>query len=226
MQENKKIDTGKALWTPARLAFTIVVLSLVAAFGVSSCSSSDEKRPEPVGAPGVAKNEAAPPPVRNAPVAPAPALVTTLPASVIDVELQAVTGAPIKLSSYPGKVLVVNLWATWCGPCRLEIPELVKLYKEFRSQGLEVVGLSTENPAASAEDVKRFVQDYKVNYRIGWATPEVSMTLMQGRDAIPQSFVVSRSGRVVKRFVGFNPEQTPTLIKEAIQEALNEKAAD
>jgi len=107
----------------------------------------------------------------------------------------------------------------------METPELVKLYKEFRSQGLEIVGLSTENPDVTAEAVKQFIQDYDVNYRVGWATPEVSISLMQGREAIPQSFVVSRSGRVVKRFVGFNPVETPVLIKEAIQEALNEKAA-
>ena len=226
MQENKKMDTGKALWTPVRVAFTVVVLSLFAAFGVSSCSSNDETRPEPP-ATGVAKNNPVAGAPKNAPVVPAaPPLVTTLPASVVDVELRAVTGAPIKLSSYTGKVLLVNLWATWCNPCRLETPELVKLYKEFRPQGFEIVGLSTENPEASAEGVRKFVQDYNVNYRVGWATPEVSMTLMQGRDAIPQSFVISRSGRVVKRFVGFNPIQTPPLIKEAIQEALNEKAAD
>lgn len=225
MQENKKLDPGKTLWTPARLAFTIVVLSLVAAFGVSSCNSSDEKRPEPAGERSTSKNDAAKQP-RSAPAAPAaPALMTTLPASVADAELRAVTGAPIKLSSYAGKVLLVNLWATWCNPCRLETPELVKLYTEFRPQGLEVIGLSTENPDATAEAVKQFVQDYNVNYRVGWSPPEVSITLMQGRDAIPQSFVISRTGRVVKRFVGFNPIQTPPLIKEAIQEALNEKAA-
>jgi len=226
MQENKNIDTGKPLWTPVRLAFTIVVLSLFAAFGVSSCSSNDETRPEPP-ASAVAKNTPIASAPKNVPAAPPAApLVTTLPASVVDAELRAVTGAPIKLSNYAGKVLLVNLWATWCGPCRLETPELVKLYKEFRPQGFEIVGLSTENPEASAEGVKRFVQDYNVNYRVGWATQEVSITLMQGRDAIPQSFVISRSGRVVKRFVGFNPIQTPPLIKEAIQEALNEKAAD
>ena len=228
MQENKKIDTGEALWTPARLAFTIVVLSLLATFGISSCNSSDERRPEPRGS-GVARNNSTPS-LKNAPPAPelapaAPALVTTLPASVVDVELRSVTGAPIRLSTYAGKVLLVNLWATWCGPCRMETPELVKLYKEFRSQGLEVVGLSTENPDVTTEAVKQFIQDYDVNYRVGWATPEVSISLMQGREAIPQSFVVSRSGRVVKRFVGFNPVETPVLIKEAIQEALNEKAA-
>jgi thiol-disulfide isomerase/thioredoxin len=221
MQENKETETRK-LWTPARVASTIVVLSLVAAFGVSSCSSNDEKRPEP--AAGVARNENAPA-VNSAPAPAAPPLVMTLPPSVVDVELRAVSGAPIKLSNYAGKVLLVNLWATWCGPCRLETPELVKLYKEFRPQGVEVVGLSTEDPDDSAEKVKRFVQDYNVNYRIGWSTQDVSITLMQGRDAIPQSFIISRSGRVVKRFVGFNPIQTPPLIKEAIEEALNEKAA-
>lgn len=223
MQEDKPIENGQSLWTPWRIVFTLIVLSLIAAFGVSSCSSGDETRPEP-SSNGVARNDTAPP-VRNAPPAPAPPVITTLPASVVDVELRAVSGSPIKLSNYAGKVLLVNLWATWCGPCRLETPELVKLYKEFRPQGLEVVGLSTEDPDSSAELVKRFVQDYEVNYRIGWSTPEVAITLMQGRDAIPQSFIISRSGRVVKRFVGFNAMQTPALIKEAIEEALNEKAA-
>ena len=88
-----------------------------------------------------------------------------------------------------------------------ETPELVNLYKENRARGLEIVGLSTENPEESAEKVRQFVQDFEVNYRIGWATPEVALTLMQGRDAIPQSFVIGRDGRVIKRFVGFNPSR-------------------
>lgn len=227
MQENKTMNNRKGLWTPARLCFTLAVLSLVAAFGGSSCSSNDERRPEPP-APsgtGVARNESVPAPATAPRPAAPPALVTTLPASVVNVEMRAVSGAPIKLSNYEGKVLVVNLWATWCGPCRMEIPELVKLYKEFRTKGLEVVGLSTEDPDASIEGVKRFVQDYDVSYRIGWSPPEVSIALMQGREAIPQSFVISRSGRVIRRFVGFNPNDTPTQIKEAIEEGLNEKAA-
>jgi cytochrome c biogenesis protein CcmG/thiol:disulfide interchange protein DsbE len=208
----------KTLWTPPRIAFTVVVLSLFAAFGISSCSSSDEKREAP--APVVRNNPNAPP---VAPAAPAPML--TLPESITATELRAVNGAPIKLSSYNGKVLLVNLWATWCGPCRLETPELVKLHKEFRSQGVEMVGLSTENPDASADKVREFVQNFDVDYRVGWATPEVAITLMQGRDAIPQSFVISRSGRIVKRFVGFNPMDTPKQIREAIEEALNDKGA-
>jgi thiol-disulfide isomerase/thioredoxin len=223
MQANKKINTGKPLWTPARIAFTVLVFSLLAAFGISSCSSNDEPHKGPPAA-SVTTNNAprnnAPPP-RNAP----PPLMTALPASVTDAELKAVAGGPIKISSYSGKVLLVNLWATWCGPCRQETPELVKLHKEFRSQGVEVIGLSTENPEASADLVREFVHDYNVDYRVGWATNEVAIALMQGRDAIPQSFIISRSGRVVKRFVGFNPISTPPQIREALQEALNDKTA-
>ena len=215
----KKTNSGKSLWTPSRIAFTVLVLSLFAAFGISSCSSNDERRSNPP-ATEVANNRGAAPP-RTA----APPPVTTLPASVTQVELRALTGAPIKLSNYAGKVLLVNLWATWCGPCRLETPELVKLNKEFRSQGLEVIGLSTENPDESADQVREFVQNYKVDYRVGWSGSQVAVELMQGRDAIPQSFVISRSGRIVKRFVGFNASATPDQIREAIQEALNDKGA-
>ena len=219
MQAKNKTNSGKPLWTPIRIAFTVLVLSLFAAFGISSCSSSDERRSNPP-APGVATNRGVPPP-RTA----APPPVTMLPASVTEAELRALTGAPIKLSNYAGKVLLVNLWATWCGPCRQETPELVKLNKEFRSQGLEVIGLSTENPDESAEQVREFVQNYKVDYRVGWSGSQVAVALMQGRDAIPQSFVISRSGRIVKRFVGFNASATPDQIREAIQEALNDKGA-
>ena len=223
MPRKQPTKTQKPLWTPARIAATVVVLSLLAAFGISSCSSGDERRSNPT-APSVTVNSgrANPaPPVRNAP----PPAMTTLPANVAEAELRAVTGAPIKLADYSGKVLLVNLWATWCGPCRLETPELVKLHKEFRAQGLEVVGLSTEDPADSADSVREFVHNYNVDYRVGWSGPQVAIALMQGRDAIPQSFVISRSGKIVKRFIGFSPMSTPDQIREAIQEALNDKSA-
>jgi len=223
MQDRNKINTGKRLWTPARIAFTVLVLSLFAALGISSCSSGDEPRSNP-SEPSVAKDTN--PPVKTVPpVRPAqPAPFTTLPASITNAQLRAVSGAPIKLSNYAGKVLLVNLWATWCGPCRLETPELVKLHHEFRSQGLEIVGLSTEDYEDSAQSVPEFVHNFNVDYRVGWGR-EIAGDLMQGRDAIPQSFIISRSGRVIKRFVGFNPTTTPDQIREAIQEALNDKGA-
>lgn len=199
-----------------------MVLSLIAAFGISSCSSSDERHNNPA-SPSVSVNSSRPnvPPARPA----APPALTTLPPAVVDAELRAVSGAPIKLSSYAGKVLLVNLWATWCGPCRLETPELVKLHKEFHAQGLEVVGLSTENADDSADNVREFVHNYNVDYRVGWSGPEVAIALMQGRDAIPQSFIISRDGHVLKRFIGFSPTSTPDQIRAAVQEALNQKSA-
>jgi len=198
--------------TPSRLALTVVVLSLVAAFGASSCNSTDE-----IGKPGPVSIN----PPKPAPAAPgAPPAMVTLPPLVLNTELKSLNGPPIKISDYAGKILVLNLWATWCGPCRMEIPELVKFRKEYRAKGLEVVGLSTENPEASAEGVRRFVQEYKIDYPVGWVNAEVAIALMQGRDAIPQSFVISRDGRILKRFVGFSAAATPQQLRDAIEEAL------
>jgi glutathione peroxidase-family protein len=216
----EKQVTGKRMifWTPARVAATVMVLTLVAMFGASSCNSTDERvtrEPAP-------KVNAAP--VNPAAPAPAPAsAMATLPATVLDAELKAVNGAPIKLANYSGKVLVINLWATWCGPCRSEIPELVKLYREFRPQGLEIVGLSTEKPEASAQGVRQVVSDFRMNYRVGWATADVALALMNNRNAIPQSFVISRDGRVLTRFVGYNASETPLKLRKAVEEALNDK---
>lgn len=207
-------------WTPTRLALTILVFTLLAALGVSSCNSSDERRNNPAG-PTV--SSAPRPASPRSPVAPPP--VVSLPASITEAELKAVSGEPIKLANYSGKVLLVNLWATWCGPCRLETPELVKLHKEFRSQGVEIVGLSTEDPKESEADVRQFVHNYNIDYRVGWSGQDVAIALMQGRDAIPQSFIISRDGKILKRFVGFNPSATPPQIREALQEALNAKTA-
>jgi hypothetical protein len=71
--------------------------------------------------------------------------------------------------------------------------------------------------------VSNFIRDYQINYQVGWATPDISVTLMQARDAIPQTFVISRSGRIVKRFIGFNSTETPPKLTLAIEEALNER---
>jgi thiol-disulfide isomerase/thioredoxin len=195
--------------TPARLALTVLVLSLVAAIGTSSCNSTEGiDKPGPV---SINPNKSAPA---------APAAMVTLPPVVLDTELKSIIGHPIKLSDYAGKVLLVNLWATWCGPCRMEIPELVKLHREYRAKGLEVVGLSTENPEASAEGVRHFAQEFKMEYPVGWVTQDVAIALMQGREAIPQSFVISRDGRILKRFIGFSAAGTPQQLRDAIEAAL------
>ena len=204
MSERKEVTRVK-FWTPLRLVCTILSLGMLAAFGVSSCNSND---------PPYNANRTAP----NRPTA-----LVTLPRPILDAENRAASGGPIKLADYSGKVLLVNLWATWCGPCRMETPELVKLHQEYQSRGVEMIGLSTEDPDASAQMVSDFVREYKVDYQIGWAKPEVAQTLMQGRGSIPQSFVIARDGRIVRRFIGFRPDLTPGQIKAALEEALAEK---
>jgi thiol-disulfide isomerase/thioredoxin len=192
-------------WSPLRIVATVIVLGLIAAFGISSCNSNDP----PVittSKPGATGTEAAARP--------------PLPAVVLDTEMKSVNGESIKLSNYSGKVLLVNLWATWCGPCRNEIPELVRLHKEYQSRGVEMVGLTTEDPVASAQTVQEFVRQFKMDYQVGWAPREVAVALMQGRGSIPQSLIVTRDGRIRKRFVGFHPQETPPLLKKALEEAL------
>jgi len=212
MSESKKVLRDVKFWTPLRLASTVIVIGLLVAFGASSCNSNDPAPRNPT----LSVNSSRP----NRPGA-----LSSLPRMVLDAENRAARGAPIKLADYSGKVLLVNLWATWCGPCRMETPELVKLHKEFQSRGVEMIGLSTEDPDASAESVIEFVREYEVDYQIGWATREVAQTLMQGRTSIPQSFIIARDGRIVRRFIGFNPETTPPQLKQALEEALTEKAA-
>ena len=187
-------------WTPLRLVTTVIAFGLLLAIAVSSCNSND-------------------PPTKS----PASARTNMLPRQVLEAENKAANGTSIKLGNYSGKVLLINLWATWCGPCRMETPELVKLHKEFQSRGVEMVGLSTEDPVASARSVSEFVREFNVDYQIGWAQREVAQIMMQGRTSIPQSFIIARDGRVIRRFIGFNPETTPTQLKEALEQALKEE---
>ena len=204
MSQTKEVNKIR-FWTPLRVACTVIALGMLAAFGASSCNSSDRS--------SSTNANSATAPTR-------PTALATLPQPILNAENKASSGGPIKLANYSGKVLLVNLWATWCGPCRMETPELVKLHKEYQGRGVEMIGLSTEDPEASAESVSDFIREYKVDYQIGWAKPEVAQTLMQGRGSIPQSFVIARDGRIVRRFIGFRPDLTPGQIKAAIEEAL------
>jgi thiol-disulfide isomerase/thioredoxin len=204
----------RAFWTPARLALTCVTLALIAAFGVSSCRTSDETKP----AGGSATSSGTP---VGGPLAASP-----VPASLMATELKTLDGRSVKLSDYAGKVIVVNLWATWCGPCRIEIPHLIELTNEYKGR-VEFIGLTNEDPAEDAEKVTTFAREQNINYTVGWGTQEFSLGLMKAsggiRNSIPQSFVITRDGRVYKRFVGFSPSQTPQQMREALEQAVNEK---
>jgi thiol-disulfide isomerase/thioredoxin len=200
-------------WTPVRLALTFITLALLAVFGASSCSRSPEE----------VKNSS-PAATRSGAPAGGPVAAAPLPASLTATELKTIDGRTIKLSDFAGKVVVVNLWATWCGPCRIEIPHLIELANEYKGR-VEFIGLTNEDPVDDSDKVIGFVREQNINYTIGWANQEFALGLMQGqiRNSIPQSFVITRDGRVIKRFVGFSPSQTPQQMRDALEQAVNEK---
>lgn len=210
----------KGFWTRARLIWTFIVLALVAAFLLPACQS-DTARSQSNAAnanqPAPANTNAA-----NAPPQPS----GPLPASVLNTELKDINGKTFKLADYSGKVVLVNLWATWCGPCRVEIPELIKLSDEYKSRGFELVGLTNEDPVSDAAAVKDFVAKQNITYRVGWGNQSFALGLMQGnvKNVIPQSFVIAGDGRVVLHTTGFNPTTTPQKLRQAIEQALNTKS--
>ncbi|HMJ25117.1 MAG TPA: TlpA disulfide reductase family protein [Pyrinomonadaceae bacterium] len=212
----------KLFWTPGRIVLTLIGCGLVAALGLSSCNSNDA--PTTSNAPA---NRAANAPPTNAAPAQPPAAFVDLPPGLRDTTVPTLEGGSLKLADFADKVVILNIWATWCGPCRLEMPELVKMSNEYKARGLVVLGIATTyNEHNDQAHVKEYVKSQNVPYKIIWDDGTLSAPLVQavaGRSVIPQSFVISRDGRIIKHFQGFDPYSTPQKMRQAIEEALNDK---
>jgi peroxiredoxin len=124
------------------------------------------------------------------------------------------TGAQVASSSFQGKVVILDFWATWCPPCREEIPHLVNLQAKYRDQGLAIVGLSLD--AGGARDVKPFAEEHDVNYTMLIANEEVAKAY-GNITSIPTTFVIDRDGKIVRRFIGYT---APEVFEQAIQPLL------
>ena len=120
--------------------------------------------------------------------------------------LKDLNGRDVRLSGFSGKVLVVNFWTTWCAPCRVEIPAFIDLYRRYRSRGVEVIGIASDEPP----DVLRpYVRDMKMNYPvlIGRGRQEV-LDLFGPLLGMPTTVIVNRDGTLCQRYVGFQRKQT------------------
>jgi len=107
-------------------------------------------------------------------------------------------GRVINTASLRGKVVVVNFWATWCPPCREEIPDLVALQEKYRDT-LQIIGVSQDS--GSTEDVKRFAAEHKMNYPTVMSTPEIER-LFPGVYALPTTFILDREGKLAQKHIG------------------------
>lgn len=113
-----------------------------------------------------------------------------------------VSGNTISLDSLRGKPVFINFFATWCGPCRAEISNFVRLYKKYNSQGFEIIGISLDQGGLSK--VKPFVLDHQINYPVALASKEI-MSKYTGIAAIPTTVVVDKDGMIDQTIVGSRP---------------------
>jgi thiol-disulfide isomerase/thioredoxin len=138
--------------------------------------------------------------------------------------LATIDGKPLKLADYHGQVTLVNFWATWCGPCRLETPALVRMYKKYGDRGFVVIGVAVQS---EEDEVKEFVREFSVPYATGIDT-DSEVAARYGLFAVPTSFLFSAEGKLLRTFTGFVregelEEQLQILLKkgETEQAAVN-----
>jgi thiol-disulfide isomerase/thioredoxin len=135
------------------------------------------------------------------------------PDAAPDFTLDALDGKALSLAGSRGKVVLLNFWATWCGPCRAEIPDLIALQQKYKGQ-LQIIGLTVDEDDAS--EVKQVVAESRINYPVAMSSPEVRMRY-GGIAALPTSFVLDAQGRVVQKHEGL---RDPVLYETEIRALL------
>ncbi len=117
-----------------------------------------------------------------------------------DFALTSTDGKTIRLSDYRGKVVVLDFWATWCPPCKAEIPDFIRLYSQYQKDGFQMLGISLDQGGLS--DVKPFMKDYGINYPIMLGDNQV-VAAYGGIRGIPTTFVIDKKGYVRAAFEGY-----------------------
>lgn len=144
-----------------------------------------------------------------------------VPVGIIQADITDLEGNSFKLEGKKGKVVLVNLWATWCGPCRAEMPELVALQEKYKDKDFEVIGLNADDE--SVEAINEFAAKLKLNYTLGYANNRlrsefIKVTKLAG---IPQSILINREGQLRGVFTGAGSRVIDKM-KETVDKAVNE----
>ena len=132
--------------------------------------------------------------------APTGAMCAAKTSANFDFTLKDPAGANVKLSDYKGKVVLLNFWATWCGPCKVEIPEFVEAYRKYRDRGFVILGvLSQDDPPQ--QELQAFMSEFKMNYPVMREHTQLEESLGE-LWALPTSFVIDRKGQVCSKHMG------------------------
>jgi thiol-disulfide isomerase/thioredoxin len=113
--------------------------------------------------------------------------------------LKDLSGRTIRLSDYKGKLLIVNFWATWCPPCRAEMPDMVKMQRNYGKSGLQVIGITY--PPQTVREVQQFVRKLKINYPVVLGTKETK-SLFDRSETLPLTIIIDRDGNIRDRIEG------------------------
>jgi peroxiredoxin len=136
-----------------------------------------------------------------------------------DFSLDTLDGKTMRLSDLRGKAVLLNFWATWCGPCKIEMPWFVDLQNQYGSQGLQIVGVAMDD--GSKEDIAKFAKDMGVNYPILIGKESVG-DQYGGVPALPESFLITRDGKIVDKIIGLRGKSE---IEDSIKKALENRSA-
>src|ERR1700751_6274906 len=136
-----------------------------------------------------------------------------------DFTLETLDGKTVSLSSLRGKAVLVNFWATWCGPCKIETPLLVELQNQYGAQGLQIVGVAMDD--SGKDEIARFAKDMGMNYPVVLGKEAVGQAY-GGVDALPESFFVGRDGKIVDRIIGLKGKAG---IEDGTKKALKTESA-
>ena len=175
----------------ARSLLTLFVAAALISIGASCAGPSVSSEAPSANGPAAPKKSSEYPPIASA---------------VAQSDLKNLDGTTFKVADRKGKVLLLNLWATWCGPCRSEMPTLVKMQDQHRDAGLEVIGINTDDE--TVEQINDFVTEMKLNYQIVWGDTQLQSALLNISKCpgIPQSFLIDRDGNLRGVFKGANPD--------------------
>lgn len=143
------------------------------------------------------------------------------PSAIMQADIKLLDDTTFKLQDKKGKVVLVNLWATWCGPCVEEMPHLIEMHEKYKDKGFEVIGLDSDDE--TKQEIEAFAAKQKLNYPLGWADGKLmnEFVKVSRLNGIPQSLLINRDGQLTGVFTG-GSKKVINQMKETVEKIVNE----